>query len=222
MNVLRVAAPFFRRQTVFAQLSFYTVGICFRLIDFVDRNDDRNFSVFGVAYSFKCLRHNAVVRGNNKHNNIRNLRSACAHHRKRFMSRRVEESYATLFRRNRIRADVLRNASELAFGNVRISYRVESFCLSVINVSHNRNNRRTGFFCRLIACIAFDNSFIVKAYKVDCAAVFFCKKSCRIGIDGLRNRNHHSHSHKFCDEVACLKIHLARKIGNGNCFHYID
>ena len=222
MNVLRVAAPFFRRQAVFAQLSFYTVGICFRLIDFVNCDNNRNFRVFCVAYRFNRLRHNAVVCGNNKHDNIRNLRTARPHHRKRFMSRRIEESYASLFRRNRICSDVLCNASELAFGNVRIAYRVKRFCLSVVNVSHNCNNRRTGFFCCFIACIACDNGFIVKTDKVDCTAVFFGKKSSGIGVYGLRNRNHHSHRHKFCNEFACFKIHLARKIGNRNRFHYVD
>ena len=75
--------------------------------------------------SFQRLRHHAVIGCNHQHNDVGHLRSASTHAGKRFVTRRIEEDdLAAKGRRIRIgdrhlvRADVLRDTTGFAFGNV--------------------------------------------------------------------------------------------------------
>ena len=79
IDILRIAAPIFRRESALGKLRAHAVGIRFRLIDFIDRNDDRNFRIFRVVDRFERLRHNAVVRCDHEDRNVRRLPELRAH-----------------------------------------------------------------------------------------------------------------------------------------------
>ena len=70
------------------------------------------------------------------------LGAAGAHHRERFVARRVEEDDAAAVDLDRVRADVLRDAAGFALGDLRLADRVEQRRLAVVDVAHDRDDRR--------------------------------------------------------------------------------
>ena len=68
--------------------------------------------------------------------------AAGAHHRERFVTRRVEEHDAAAVDVDRVRADVLRDAAGFALGDLRLANRVEQRRLAVVDVAHDGDDRR--------------------------------------------------------------------------------
>ena len=85
------AAPVFRHQAAIGQLLLHALGHGIGLIDLVYGNDDRNVRRFRVIDGFERLRHDAVIGGDDQHDDVGDLCSASAHAGKRFVTRRVEE-----------------------------------------------------------------------------------------------------------------------------------
>ena len=65
------------------------IGHGFRLIDFVDGNDDGDFGGVRVIDGFKSLRHDAVIGRNDQHNDVSRFGSTSAHASKRFVAGRI-------------------------------------------------------------------------------------------------------------------------------------
>ena len=146
----RLAAPLFRHQAAIGELLLHAVGHCVGLIDLVHGDDDRNFGGVRVIDRFHGLRHDAVIGSDDQHHNVGGFRSARPHAGKRFVTRRIEEyDLAPEGRRflvgnaNFVGADVLRDASRFAFGNAGQANRVEQRGLAVVDVTHDRDHRRT-------------------------------------------------------------------------------
>ena len=79
----------------------------------------------GVVDRFHGLRHNSIVSGGDQHHNVRGFRAARTHTRKGLVAGRIEEyDFASIGRRrlvgnrNLIGADVLRNATRFASGDI--------------------------------------------------------------------------------------------------------
>ena len=102
---------------------------------------------------FDGLRHYTVVGGNDENYHVGRFCAASAHHRERFVSRRIEKYDAPLFgfivwilHENAVCADVLRDSARFAFRDVIRTDRVEQRCFTVVNVSHHGHDRRTRNF----------------------------------------------------------------------------
>ena len=91
---------------------------------------------------FLGLRHNAVVRSDDDDTDIGHLRAAGTHCGKRFVARRIQERDLLALDTDLIGADVLRDAAEFTFDNPRLPDRVQQRGLAVIDMPHDRNDRR--------------------------------------------------------------------------------
>ena len=116
-----VAAPVFRHQAAIGQLLLHPIRHGVRLVDLVDRDDDRNFGGVGVVDGFEGLRHDAVIGRHDQHDDVRGLRSARTHAGEGFVTRRVQEHDLAaicggIFVHNRdfVRTDVLGDAAGFA------------------------------------------------------------------------------------------------------------
>ena len=90
------------------------------------------------------LRHHLVVGRDDEHDDVGDLRAARAHGRERLVARRVEERDVPVARqRDVIGADVLRDAARLARDDVGLPDVVEQRRLAVVDVTHDRDDRRT-------------------------------------------------------------------------------
>ena len=67
------------------------VGVGARLVDLVDRDDDRHLGLLGVVDGLDGLRHRAVVGGDDQDDDVRHLGAAGAHGGERLVAGRVQE-----------------------------------------------------------------------------------------------------------------------------------
>ena len=87
----RRAAPVFGHQIEVGELALDGLRIGARLVDLVDRDDDRHVRRARVIDRLLGLRHHAVVGRDDEHDDVGDARSAGAHQRERFVAGRVEE-----------------------------------------------------------------------------------------------------------------------------------
>jgi hypothetical protein len=137
----RRAAPGFRHQTEFRQLTLHAFGVGVCLVDLVHGHHDRHVRRLRVVDRFFRLRHDAVVGRDDQHDDVGDLGAAGAHERERFVTRRIQEHDATAVDVHGVRADVLRDAARFALGDLRFADAVEQRRLAVIDVAHDGDHR---------------------------------------------------------------------------------
>ena len=147
------AAPGFRHQPAIAELLLHAIRLRLRLVDLVDRHNDRHVGRLGVVDCFERLRHHAVVRRDHDDDDIRDLRAACTHAGEGLVTRGIEEDdLAAECRRvllgdaDLVGTDVLRDATGLAGGDVGFADRIQQRGLAVIDVTHDSDDRWTHDF----------------------------------------------------------------------------
>ena len=175
-----------------------------------------------VLDRFFRLRHDAVVSGDHEYHDVGRLCTARAHRGERRVTGRIEERDATLRNLHVVRTDVLRDAARFAARDARLADVVEQRRFAVVDVTHDRDDRRT----RLR--VAFDvQRLLVRMFD-------------RIGRDGLRDvshlfdhqdravliehvvdRRHHAHAHQRLDDFAGLDRHALRQIADGDRFRHL-
>ena len=111
---------------------------------------------------------------------------------------------------------MLGNTAELAVGYIGISYCVQKRSLTVVNMTHNNNNRRTRF--ELFLCIGF----IVKQHIFggennlffECSAHFFDYQRCGIKVNCFIHGCHNTEKHKLFYYLGCRASHSLSKLSH--------
>ena len=111
-------------------------------VDLVHGDDDRHAGGARVRDRLARLRHHAVVRGDDEHGDVGHLRAAGAHRGERLVARCVEERDLAAVPLDLVGADVLGDAARLALGDRGLADRVEQRRLAVVDVTHDRHDRR--------------------------------------------------------------------------------
>ena len=137
------SSPVFRNQSVFGQLLFYTVHICARLINFVYRYNNLDARRFGMVNRLNGLGHHAVIGSHNKNRDIRGFRAAHTHGGKCLVPRCIQERYLPIPHLDAVGTDILRNSSRLAVGHMRIADVVQKRCFTMIDMTHDADDRGT-------------------------------------------------------------------------------
>ena len=141
----RRAAELLEHDAVLQQILLDLHRVRLRQVDLVDRDDHRHAGVLGVRDRFDRLRHDGVV---GRHDEDRRSSVTCAP-RARMA---VNASWPGVSRKviilppgscDVVRADVLRDAAGLAGDDVRLADVVEQRRLAVVDVAHDRDDRRT-------------------------------------------------------------------------------
>ena len=138
----RSAAPLFRHQVELRQLALDPLGVRIRLVDLVDRDDDRHRRGARVIDRLARLRHHAIVGRDHQNDDVGHLGAACPHQREGLVAGRVEKHDIPAVDRHMVGADVLGNAARLALGHTRLADRIEQARLAVIDVTHDGHDRR--------------------------------------------------------------------------------
>ena len=142
-NEDRRTAPVFCNQFVLGQFLFYSVDICARLIDLVDCNDDLDAGCLCMVDRFYGLRHNTVIRCDYQDRDIRGVCATHTHGSKCFVSRRIQEGDHTIVYLYRVCADMLCDTAGLTVRNVCLTDRIQKGSLTMVNVTHNADDRRS-------------------------------------------------------------------------------
>ena len=111
-------------------------------VDLVHRHDDRHLGRARVRDRLARLRHDAVVGRDDEHRDVGDLGAAGAHRREGLVARRVEEGDLPAVDLGLVGADVLRDPAGLGLDDRRLADRVEQRRLAVVDVAHDRDDRR--------------------------------------------------------------------------------
>ena len=119
-------------------------GFASGAVHLVDRDDDRHVGGLGVVDRLDRLGHHAVVGGDDEHDDVGDLRAARAHGREGLVAGRVDERDRVAVPLDPVGADVLGDPAGLARDDVRRADPVEQQRLAVVDVAHDRDDRRAG------------------------------------------------------------------------------
>ena len=107
-----------------------------------------------MADGLDRLGHDAVVGGDHEHRDVGDVRAARSHRRERFVARRVDEGDEPIrvigVSHHAIRTDALGDATGFARDDVRVADAVEQRGLSVVDVTHHRDDGRARLEERLV------------------------------------------------------------------------
>ena len=138
----RVAAPLLGLQAELRHLGAHAVGLGALLVDLVDRDEHRHLGGLRVVDRLAGLRLHAVVGRHHDDRDVGDLGAAGAHGGERLVARRVEERDRLVAVVDLVGADVLGDAAGLARGHLGLADRVEQRRLAVVDVAHDRHDRR--------------------------------------------------------------------------------
>ena len=188
-------------------------------VDLVDRHDHRHFGSLGVVDRFDRLRHHRIICSHNQNDDVRNLRPTGPHGGKGRVTRRVEEGQnLPVFRLHLVRTNVLSDPTRFARHNLGISDRIQQRGLTVVDVAHNGNNRRTRFEIFFLVIDRVDYVFnigIRNAHNV--VAEFFDNQFGCICVNRLVLSHHHAHLHEGFHHLTHTFSHSIGQLGHHNC-----
>ena len=175
-----------------------------------------------VLDRFFRLRHDAVVSGDHEHDDVGRLCAARAHRGECCMAGRIEERDLPLRNLDVIRTDVLRDAAGFAARDARFADVVEQRRLAVVDVTHDRDDRRT----RLR--VAFDvQRLFVRVFerigrdRLRDVSHLFDHEDRAVLIEHVVDRRHHAHAHQRLDDFAGFDRHALREIADGDRFRHL-
>ena len=153
----RVAAVLLGDQAVLGELAADLGRVGLRLVDLVDRDHDRHAGGLGVVERLDRLRHDAVVGRDHQDRDVGRLGTTGTHGGERLVTGGVDEGDATLVAVDLgvdlVGTDVLGDATGLLVDDVGVAQRVEELGLSVVDVTHDGDDRRPDDQVGLVALV---------------------------------------------------------------------
>ena len=135
----------------------------------------------------------------------------------------IEEGDPTAFGFDLVGADVLRDAAGFASGHVCIADPIEQAGFAVVDVTHDRDDRRTKLGRAFFSSRFFvEQAFFGKGDALALEAEFVGNEGGGVDVDGLVDRDHHAHREQLGDHLATLDGHLVRKLANGDQIGHFD
>src|SRR4051794_12309679 len=223
----RVAAVLLGHEVVLGQLLADLGGVGPLLVHLVDRDDDRDAGRLRVVERLDGLRHDAVVGRDHQHRDVGHLRTAGTHGGERLVARGVDEGDRAVdvlvHVVHLVGADVLGDAARLAGDHVRRPDRVEQLGLAVVDVTHDRDHRRTRLEELLVALgLALDVDvegaeqlavLVLQGDDLDVVTELGAEQAERVLVEGLRRRRHLAEVEQHRDEAGGVGVDLLGEVG---------
>ena len=222
----RVAAVLLGHQPVLGELLTDLGGVGPLLVDLVDRDHDRHVGGLGVVERLDRLRHDAVVGRDHQHDDVGDLRATGTHRGERLVTRGVDEGDRTLvvlqLGDDLVGADVLGDATGLLRHHVGVPDRVEELGLSVVDVTHDGHDRRTGRPVLLVALLVTEGEvegleelavLVLGADDLDDPADLGTEQLQRLVVDRLRRGDHLAQVEQGGDQRGRLGVDLLGEVG---------
>ena len=211
-NRERIAAKGFNLHVVLQELLQHPLGIGFGLVDLVDGDDDRSLGRLGVTNRLDRLRHDAVVGRHHQHDDVGDLRAAGAHRGEGGVTGGVDEGDGLAARGDDlVGADVLSDAARFARNHIGVANRVEQRGLAVIDMAHDRDDRRARDG-RAFVVGPIEEAFLDVGFgdALDRVAHLLGHKLRGVGVEHVGQRHHAALAHQKLD-------HVDRPLGHAAC-----
>ena len=194
------------------QLGANLLGIGLRLVDLVDRHDDRDAGSLGMADRLDRLRHDAVIGGHDQDRDIRRLGTARAHRREGGVARGVDEGDLLIVLLDLVGADMLRNAACLAGHDIGVADGIEQRGLAVVDMAHDGHDRRTRLLVlRLVLDVEHALFDIGLGDAADRVAELGGDQFCGVGVDDVARLEDLAFLHEVLHDIDGAFRHAARQ-----------
>ncbi len=183
------------------------------------------------------LRHDTVVGGHDQHGDICDLRAASAHGSERLVAWRVQEDDAPAFLLDDVGADALGDPTGFAGGHLGLADGVEQRRLSVVDVPHDGDHRRSDL--QVLGSLAIGAEELRARGELDLGGFTLADHlfgdrrihrhragldpktvgddGRRVEIDLLVDVRHHTVLHQLFDDVDRLDVQVFRQLLDGEC-----
>ncbi len=171
-----------------------------------------------MIYGLNGLRHDGIVSSDNDNRNIRHLGTTRTHGGERFVPRGIEESdVLPVLQFHIVGTNVLRNTTGLTRNDIRIADMVEQRGFTVVDVSHDSDNRAARFDILLVQLL------VRIKLLYDVGADIFSRETKFLGhdIDGLSvealiDTDHKAERHTSTYDFGNGNVHHHSQIVRGN------
>src|SRR5690606_24690612 len=193
---------------VLGELLHHTLRVGLRLVHLVDGNDDRHLGGLGVIDGLDRLRHHRIVGGNDKHNDVGDLRPTRTHGRKGLVAGRIQKRYGLAVTDIHLMCtDVLRDAAGLPRHHVRASDVVEQRRFPVVDMAHHRHDG--GTWLQIFRSILLEDDIRGTDFRdeLNVHPVLICDERNRVGVETLVDRDHHPRFEEHLDDLIDRHVH---------------
>ena len=138
------STPVLHENVHLGELLLDAVGVGRIAVHLVDRKNHGDLRSLGVVDCFLRLWHDTVIRGNHDDGQVRDLGATRTHGRKGLVTRGVEKGhFLSALQLHGVGTDVLGDAAGLTRNDVRLAHKIQQRRLPMVNVAHDRHDRRT-------------------------------------------------------------------------------
>ena len=208
-----LAAPLFGDDAMFDELLADAVGIRAGLVDLVHRDDDGHIGSLGMVDCLDGLRHDAVISGDDEHNDVGHLSTAGTHGGKSLVAGRVDEGDLATVDVHDGCTDVLGDAARFTCGNASMADSVEQRGLAVIDVTHDGNDRRTRLQV-FLGVVVDDGVLLLGRDHTNLAAHVVGDELDEVIGHGLGERQHLTEHKQALDDVVGLHAEQLGELGD--------
>ena len=224
-----IAAVILSNEPIFGQLTTDLIRGGAFLIDLVDRDHDRHVRCLSVVDRLNGLGHHAVIGSDHEDRNVGDLRATGAHRGEGLVTGSVDESNRTslafMLDVHLVGADVLGDAAMLGVDDIRMTNRVEELGLAVVDVAHDRDDRRTRLhvlgiveFFRLEVNVEGLEKFtvlILRGDDLDVVAEFSAESLEGVLVERLGRGRHFTEMEEDGHQCCGIDVDLLREVGEG-------
>ena len=181
-----------------------------------------------MVESFNRLRHDAVVGGDHEDREVSRLRTTGTHGGERLVTRGIEEGELALLALvvdlDLVGTDVLGDSAGLAGSDIGRTDRIEQLGLTVVDVTHDGDDRRAClqifivFFCGFGIEVDVEGLqqltvFVFGRNDLDLVAELLTEDLEGRLVEGLRDRGHLTEVEEHGDEVRRIGVDLLGEVG---------
>ncbi len=218
LDGLGFAAQAFHYDLVLQQFVDHLGRVGARLVDLVDRHDDRRAGSLGVLDGLDGLGHDAVVGGHHQHHDVGDVGAARPHGGERRVAGGVEEGHGlAVLQPHLIGADMLGDAAVFAGRNVGRAQGVQQRGLAVVDVTHDRHHggaRQQVIVDILVADEAFFH--VGLGHAADRVAEFGGHQLGGVVVDDVVDLEHHALTHQELDDLHAAGRHPVGELRHGD------
>jgi hypothetical protein len=202
VDELDLAAPLDRLEALRRHLRADTGRVGALLVDLVDRDEHRDLGRLGVVDGLLRLRLHAVVGRDHDDRDVGDARAAGAHGGERLVARGVEEGDRLAALVDLVGADVLGDATGLAGDDLGLADRVEQRRLAVVDVAHDRDDRRALDEVGVVV-VGLDDLLVLlgDGDDLDLLVELLGEQLDRLVGERLRERRHLAQAHELLDDL---------------------
>ena len=180
-------------------------------INFIYGKNHRHPGCLRMTDCFAGLRHYGIIRSNYNYCYICDLGAPGTHGSKCFVTRSIKKrNFFSIWQLHLVGTNMLCNATCFSCYHICISNIIQQRSFSMINMTHNGNNRRTWLqfiFTILIFFYLFHFHLLFHVNELYIITKFTGHQFNYFGIKTLVNGNHNTQAHTFADYIRKIHIH---------------